>query len=315
MRNEVQPLKTSEQFQCLSKVVSGWNSLFKNVPLAIFFGGPNEKIFTVPAEPQYGPIEISIEQLGKRVISIHTMEKESICNLHYCYLDLKCLLMLLDGRFFPIESAVEDGGEITAEIQKELLPYYDSADFMLVSNNCLIEFDKVLSKTLYKDWIEIQEELDIIHNMVLYILSSVKRPVDMKCAFLIEAFSGVGEIIQKRNPKFGLPTSKNKGESLLGIRLEYMIKCYGKEIFQDEHLNLDGFVQRLVDIRNRIAHIKSKQGRKYLNGNECVLYLSKLSLMYRCILLDLLNIPLSMYQERLSVRIESIKCLWKSTIK
>ena len=173
-----------------------------------FSGGPNKKIFTVPVELQYSPIEISIEQSGKRVISIHTMEKESICNLHYCYLDLKRLLMLLDGRFFPIKSAVEDGVEITAEIQKELLPYYNSADFMLASSDCLIEFDKVLSETLYKDWIEIQEELDIIHNMVLYSLSSVKMPVDMKCAFLIEAFSGVGEIIQKRNPKFGIVGGK-----------------------------------------------------------------------------------------------------------
>ncbi len=289
--------------------------IIQECPSGGFLGGPNKKIFKVSSEPQYGPIEISIEQLGKRVISIHTMEKESICNLHYCYLDLKRLLMLLDGRFFPIKSAVEDGGEITAEIQKELLPYYDSADFMLASSNCLIEFDKVISETLYKDWIEIQEELDIIHNMVLYSLSSVKMPVDMKCAFLVEAFSGVGEMIQKRNPKFGLPTSKNKSESLIGIRLEYMINCYGKEIFQDEYLNLDGFVQRLVDTRNRIAHIKSKQRRKYLNGSECVLYLSKLSLMYRCILLDLLNIPLSMYQKKLSARIESINCWWKSAMK
>ena len=60
----------------------------------------------------------------------------------------------------------------------------------------------------------------------------------------------------------------------------------------------------------RIAHIKSKQNRKFLNGDESVLYLHKLSLMYRIILLDLLDIPLNRYKERLSNRIETINCWW-----
>lgn len=66
----------------------------------------------------------------------------------------------------------------------------------------------------------------------------------------------------------------------------------------------------LVNSRNRIAHIKSKQNRKFLNGDESVLYLHKLSLMYRIILLDLLDIPLNRYKERLSNRIETINCWW-----
>lgn len=36
----------------------------------------------------------------------------------------------------------------------------------------------------------------------------------------------------------------------------------------------------------------------------------KLSLMYRIILLDLLDIPLNRYKERLSNRIETINCWW-----
>lgn len=93
--------------------------------------------------------------------------------------------------------------------------------------------------------------------------------------------------------------------------LEKKKSHYGQEIFRGEYQkDLEGFVQILVNSRNRIAHIKSKQNRKFLNGDESVLYLHKLSLMYRIILLDLLDIPLNRYKERLSNRIETINCWW-----
>lgn len=95
------------------------------------------------------------------------------------------------------------------------------------------------------------------------------------------------------------------------FRIQKKRSHYGQEIFRGEYQkDLEGFVQILVNSRNRIAHIKSKQNRKFLNGDESVLYLHKLSLMYRIILLDLLDIPLNRYKERLSNRIETINCWW-----
>jgi len=95
-------------------------------------------------------------------------------------------------------------------------------------------------------------------------------------------------------------------------KINYRIHShYGQEIFRGEYQkDLEGFVQILVNSRNRIAHIKSKQNRKFLNGDESVLYLHKFSLMYRIILLDLLDIPLNRYKERLSNCIETINCWW-----
>ena len=101
-------------------------------------------------------------------------------------------------------------------------------------------------------------------------------PVDMKCAFLIEAFIGVGEIIQSKKSEFVLPKRKSREESQLGLDLKYIIIHYGQEIFRGEYQkDLEGFVQILVNSRNRIAHIKSKQNGKFLNGDESVLYLHK----------------------------------------
>ena len=95
------------------------------------------------------------------------------------------------------------------------------------------------------------------------------------------------------------------------IFANHPLSHYGQEIFRGEYQkDLEGFVQILVNSRNRIAHIKSKQNRKFLNGDESVLYLHKFSLMYRIILLDLLDIPLNRYKERLSNCIETINCWW-----
>lgn len=285
--------------------------IVRECPSNGMLGGPFEKTFTVHAGLQHGSAEISIAQFGERAITVHTTENGSIYDLHHLYFDLKRLLMLLDGQFYPISSVTDGGVEITASIQKKLLSNYYSADFMIGESNRLINFSEALSETLFDDWRMIQEELDIVHNMVLYCLSSVKMPVDMKCAFLIESFSGVGELIQNRRKDFILPKKKNKDESELGLRLKYIISHYGQEIFRDEcQRNLGDFIQVLTNSRNRIAHIRSKQGKRFLNGKESVLYLCKLSLMYRIILFDLLNIPQSLYQERLSNRIETINHWW-----
>lgn len=242
-------------------------------------GGPFEKTFTVHTGLQHGSAEISIEQFSNRVIIIHATENDSVYDLHHLYFALKRLLMLLDGQFYPITSVREGEIEITASIQRKLLSSYHSADFMIGSSNHLISFDEVLSEALFDNWCMIQDELDIVHNMVLYSLSSVEMPIDMKCAFLIEAFSGVGELVQRRKESFDLPVKTRRDQSELCMRLEYIINCYGKEIFRDEcQQSPKKLAEILTNSRNRIAHIKSKQDKAFLNGKESVLYLCKLSL-------------------------------------
>ncbi len=46
-------------------------------------------------------------------------------------------------------------------------------------------------------------------------------------------------------------------------------------------------------------HINRNQEKGFLNGTVCVLYLIKLSLLYRVALLDLLGIPGLFYEQRL----------------
>lgn len=257
-------------------------------PVNGILGGPKELTFSM----RYGnaDYELSIEQCIQRTITIASEGMVAYSDLLKVYYSLETLLMLFDGQFYPVVSAFEDDIEITQSWKKRALPSYSSADFMQGAGNVLINFESAVNADRLMKWISLREELDIIHNMVLYSLSSVQMPKDMQCAFMTEAFEGLSELVSKR--KLGIVFNKaKKGESQLKINLLTFIENYGKLIFKEElKTNADILAQILVDSRNRIAHIKSKQSRIYLDGAESVMYLMKLSLLYRIVLFDLLGV-------------------------
>lgn len=256
----------------------------------------------------YGDVnyDLSIEQCVQRTITIASQSQVTYPDILKVYYSLETLLMILDGQFYPVVSAFEDSIEITHSWQRRTLPSYNSADFMIGHGNVLAGFETVVNSERLLKWISLREELDIIHNMVLYCLSRVQMPKDMQCAFMAEAFEGLSELVSKRKPEIVFNQAK-KGESQLKINLLTFITNYGALIFQEETKNDARILaQILVDSRNRIAHIKSKQGRVYLDGAESVMYLKKLSLMYRIVLIELLEIDESVYLTRLSSQVKLI---------
>jgi hypothetical protein len=271
-------------------------------PINGILGGPKHKGFAVSVNNT--AYNISIDQQCQREVSISSPagKYEDATSIYY---SLVTLLMLFDGHFYPVVNAY-DGTDITESWNKRALPSYSSADFMLGTGNKLIEFDQILDAQLLQNWCALKKELDLVHNMVLYCLSSVEMPKDMQVAFMTEAFKGVCELIHVRNPNFALPlNSKNKLE--LKAAFLAVVDQYGLDIFKEElSRNKEGFAQVLVNSRNRIAHIKSRQNKRVLDGGESVMYLMKLSLMYRIVLFDLLGISKSVYDAALSSRVQTI---------
>lgn len=271
-------------------------------PINGILGGPKHKDFAVSVNNI--AFNISIDQQCQRELSISSSagKYEDMISIYY---SLVTLLMLFDGHFYPVVKA-QDGTDITESWNKRALPSYSSADFMLDLGNKLIEFDAVLDAQLFQNWCVLKKELDLVHNMILYCLSSVEMPKDMQVAFMTEAFKGVCELIHVRNPNFALPlNSKDKLE--LKPAFLAVVDKYGFDIFKEElSQNKDGFAQVLVNSRNRIAHIKSLQNKRVLDGDESVMYLMKLSLLYRIVLFDLLGISKRVYGVALSLRVQTI---------
>lgn len=183
---------------------------------------------------------------------------------------------------------------------------------MLGSSSRLLDFHKVLDGEILLRWIDLRKELDIIHNMVLYCLSDVEMPKDMQCAFMIEAFEGLKELVKNKKPEIKFEDAKRK-ESQLKKDLIAFINHYGRIIFENEiRSGIENFAQVLVNSRNRIGHIKRNQNRVYLKDGENVVYLMKLSLLYRIVLLDILGIPKDIYEVNLSYRTNIINN-WRVT--
>ena len=248
---------------------------------------------------------ISVMDRDNRQVIVAPISDTTYPAMFGVYYNIETLLMLFEGQFFPTLNVFENNTDITHCWRQRTLPSYSSADFMVGTDNILVDYSVFLNSNALEKWSSLRDDLDMIHNMVLYCLSSVQMPVDMKCAFMTEAYLGIAELLkEKRNIVF---PSIGKGESKLQKYLQRIILTYGQDIFgQEIQRGLDVFTQVLVDSRNRIAHIKSKQERVVLNGSECVMYLMKLSLLYRLILLDLLDISVDSYKDRLVNRVQLI---------
>lgn len=267
-------------------------------------GVPKELTFSM----RYGNADykLSIEQAVQRTITVASEGTVAYSDLLGLYYSLETLLMLFDGQFYPVVSAFEDDTEITQSWHKRALPSYSSADFMQGSGNALVDFETSVNAERLLKWINIREELDIIHKMVLYCFSSVQMPKDVQCAFVIEAFKGMSTLIEKERPNVKFQKDRY-GHAYLKFALLYFLKEYGKSIFAEEmNRNLDEFAQILANSRNRIAHIKSEQDTDYLDESLHLLYLMKLSLLYRIVILDLLGVSSEINEDCLIKRVQWI---------
>ena len=267
-----------------------------------FLGGPHDTCFSVTINNKV--FDISINQIGKRDITISSenCSSEEAFSVYYA---LDTLLMLFDGQFYPVVE-VFDGTDTTDDWKKQILPSHTSADFMITTANKLLDFDTALNTSVFQKWLELSNKLDLVHKMVLYCLSAVQMPKDIQCAYMIEAFKGLCDLIHDQKPTFAESLYNGKEPNL---KAAFLAVCnqYGADVFSEEKSrSIDRFAQILIDSRNRIAHIKHKKNKQILNGEECVWYVVKLSLLYRVVLFDLLGIPCNLYEQRLKNYLQEV---------
>lgn len=244
---------------------------------------------------------ITIEEDSSRKITILSKGSPTYPEKFQVFYDIERLIMLFEGHFHSVIEACEKGTKITHCFKARTLDSYISAQSMISESNVLLDFSQVLNRKMLSDWSTLQNKLDLIHKMYLYCVSNIPMPIDMKCAFMIESFSGIGEMLRKNGC-----IKPPKEQATLKYYLKETMKTYGADIFSQELKRSGKFAQILVDSRNRIAHIKNYQGTTVLDGNESAIYLMKLSLLYRKILFELLDIPQKVYSNNLQTKVAEI---------
>ena len=248
--------------------------------------------------------EVKIKQIVVRTISIFATngnEKDSL-TLYYSIIEL---LMLIEGQFFDIVNANYNNTGITESFLKRELTSYHTSNHLKGTTNILFEFEKVLNVQLILNWIDIRTKLDLIHKMALYCFSDVSIPCDIKCSFTVELFEGLAELVKEK--KHIVFEKAKRGESQLVKNLIKFIDNYGKEIFKEEiAIDEQLFCEILVETRNRIAHIRTKNNKQFLDGAENLCYNSKLFLLYRVVIFELLDIQKSTYEKKLVEKVSKI---------
>ncbi|MCX4348112.1 MAG: hypothetical protein OSJ38_12850 [Lachnospiraceae bacterium] len=269
------------------------------------------------------PFHIKIEQLGVRTIIITSGKDVSVFDLYAILTRIERLLMLFDGVFIPLselkfsESDTVDENRLIScqnNLIKMRLSYFSSADFCNYSVDKLLKFDTVLTAELFCKWEQLLDELDVVHQMYLYSLSDSKITVDVKCAFLIELAEPLIEIVKEHTKLFSSLTPGARGTSLKNC-LDALITKYGVDIFSRElSSDYESILQIMVNSRIKIMHIKRKQNGLYFNGNESILYILKMNLLYRKIMFEMLNIEEVNYKDNL-LRCVSRLDKWSSVLE
>ena len=283
----------------------------------IILGGPHVAEF----ETRDNKFFIKIEQFSYRKISIKASEETSVFELYGVFTKIERLLMIFDGQFLNLENLeFTDASDTEKSMLKSVgnnlmhqrLSYFKSSDLVSYKVDKLLEFEEVLNSDLYDKWEQLLEELDIAHQMYLYAMGDTKITVDVKCAFLIELAETLVEVLKVYTNSFQKLKPGN-GTSLKAC-VKALIEEYGKDIFEREmEANEKEFLSTVINSRVRIMHIKRNQKIKYFDGNESVLYILKLSLLYRRILLEILGVEKQVYVDKLRKCVSRLN-RWNDTL-
>ena len=187
-------------------------------------------------------LHIKIEQNKSRTITIESNIDVLADDLYNVLTHIERLLMMFDGRFFPLDDLQFLDSDSSEDNQLAIyakncclirLSYYDSIDFCKYEINKLLDFDSIFSAELYQRWVDLLDDLSIVHQMFLYSLCDGGPTKDIKCAFLIELAEPLIEIIKTRKHNFSSLTPDERGTTLKNC-LDVLVTKYGEDIFCKE---------------------------------------------------------------------------------
>lgn len=216
-------------------------------------------------------------------------------------------MQIFDGKFIPIISmeTINEKEQVVSGFEEKIksfletrLSYFSSQDIYKGVHSKLCEPISYLDEKMLNSWLQLQDELDLIHQSFLYFTCDNHMPIDIRLAHIIENLEPLSEYISGKN-KFYLSVDVG-GKTTLKTHIDAIICKYGNILFQSEYLkDKDTFLQLLVNSRNRIMHTKRKFNKVYIKGPVNLMYCGKFSLLYRTILLDILGIKETDYLSNL----------------
>lgn len=163
-----------------------------------FFGGPYY------LELCDNGINIHVHQMGIRKTIISSEKEKLFSELFHHYTRLDRLMMIFEGEFYPItqiETTTSGNTDILNldVFQKNRISAYNSSPEIKGNHSTLLSPFSYIDNKMIDRWCQLDNELDIVHQMYLYNLSDNGFPADGKVAFMIECFEPLSELISAHN--------------------------------------------------------------------------------------------------------------------
>lgn len=249
-------------------------------------------------------INITIDQILFREIKITSNKMISIVKLMEYFNLLDKLIMLFEGVFVPVKSISFYNGDEDITGLLEVQDFINrrivfTSNKIFINNSKFCNWYDIIDETVFRKWMRLCDELDIVHQVVLYNSGNLEYPVDGKVANLIEVSESLVDIVHLYNGKFN-ELKPGTGDTSLRQCIDALINEYGKDIFAKEYsAKKEAFLSIATKSRVRIMHIKRKYPKLFFNGIESLVYLAKFTFLYRHVLLQLLEVDYSNYKQQL----------------
>lgn len=255
-------------------------------------------------------IEVRICDECIRIIKLSCQTEIEATYLYEQLMLIERLLHILEEAFMQLEEISLVGHEtdntyrvLCNHFMRQRLHYFKTSDILVAGKDGFLNYESVLSSDLIKGWGNALEELGTVNQMYLYATTDCGFTKDVRCAFLIELAEPLIEWVGRENIK----SCKNIDCADLKSCLRCLIQEYGDVIFEKEkNYDIEKILKCLVNTRVNIMHIKMKQRMPAFNGEEAVLYMIKMSYLYRIIVLNKLGIDSKLYIERVASSISNV---------
>ena len=135
-------------------------------------------------------ISIHVEQWGIRKTTISSNNEVIFSDLINQFTRLDRLMMIFDGEFYPI-TKIETNSHGNTNIldlddfTKTRISSYKSAPLVKGNHSSLLSPFCCVNNEMFAKWKELDDELNLVHQMYVYTLSDNGFPIDGKIAFMI----------------------------------------------------------------------------------------------------------------------------------
>lgn len=243
---------------------------------------------------------IDVKNIGnKKEITIVTDKQVIFSEMFHNLISVITFENLFDGVFYKMTSClINNEKEISSNLKGKMLSFHSST---IQLNHIAFEVSNTVYANYYKLWRVLINKIGITHNMFLYAFYSTELPADIKISLVLQSFEPLSEVLEKQR-LIHIRLYQHK-EKTFRNRLNAIINKYGKNIFKSEWSIKNILLTRAVNTRNKVCHVISNK-HECFTGKESGLYIYKFGVLYKSILLRLLNVSVQDIEKK---EIEYIK--------